>query len=217
MEITTSTTGVNAAQTAAAADQEALSTDFETFIRMLTVQMENQDPLNPLDSQDFATQLATFSGVEQQVKTNDLIEALSSQMLTSGLGDMARWVGLDARVTAPANFDGSPVEILPTVPTIASSAQLVVTNANGVEVQRLNVPASDEPISWAGVDAQGNPFPSGQYAFAIEASSNGAVIDTSTPEIYARVQEVRIQDGVTVVGLNGGSVLPSSAVTGLRS
>ena len=47
-----------------------LSSDFETFLKMLTVQLENQDPLNPVDSADYAVQLATFSGVEQQVQTN---------------------------------------------------------------------------------------------------------------------------------------------------
>ena len=44
-----------------------LSSDFETFLKMLTTQMQNQDPLNPVDSTDYATQLATFSSVEQQV------------------------------------------------------------------------------------------------------------------------------------------------------
>ena len=52
-----------------------ISSDFETFLKMLTVQMENQDPLNPTDSSEYAMQLATFSGVEQQVLTNDLLNA----------------------------------------------------------------------------------------------------------------------------------------------
>ena len=56
-----------------------VSSDFETFLKMLTVQMQNQDPLNPVDSSDYAIQLATFSGVEQQVKTNDLLASLGQQ------------------------------------------------------------------------------------------------------------------------------------------
>jgi flagellar basal-body rod modification protein FlgD len=55
----------------------AISSDFNTFLRMLTVQMQNQDPLDPIDSADFAVQLATFSGVEQQVRTNELLGQLS--------------------------------------------------------------------------------------------------------------------------------------------
>lgn len=53
--------------------RNALSSDFETFLKMLTTQMENQDPLNPVDSAEFAMQLATFSGVEQQIRTNDIL------------------------------------------------------------------------------------------------------------------------------------------------
>lgn len=46
------------------------SSDFETFLKMLTTQIKNQDPLNPMEGTEFAVQLATFSGVEQQVMTN---------------------------------------------------------------------------------------------------------------------------------------------------
>lgn len=52
----------------------SLSSDFEVFLQMLTAQMKYQDPLNPVDSTDYATQLATFSGVEQAVLTNDLLK-----------------------------------------------------------------------------------------------------------------------------------------------
>lgn len=58
----------------------AIASDFETFLRMLTTQLENQDPLEPVASQDLAVQLATFSGVEQQTQTNSLLEDLGSQM-----------------------------------------------------------------------------------------------------------------------------------------
>ena len=54
-------TSAGAADGSAAAE----SSDFETFLKMLTVQMQNQDPLNPVESTDYAVQLATFSGVEQ--------------------------------------------------------------------------------------------------------------------------------------------------------
>jgi len=61
---------------------------------------------------DVATQLATFSGVEQQVKTNDLLAAFSSQFATSNLGEMAGWVGMHARMAIPGDFDGTPIEIV---------------------------------------------------------------------------------------------------------
>ena len=70
-----------------------ISSDFQTFLRMLTTQMQNQNPLEPIEASDFAVQLATFSGVEQQVRTNDLLSQLTSRM---GLSELANWVGREA-------------------------------------------------------------------------------------------------------------------------
>ena len=65
-----------------------ISSDFDTFLRMLTVQVQNQDPLNPVDATDYATQLATFSGVEQQVLTNDLLTGLQDLLGGGSLQQM---------------------------------------------------------------------------------------------------------------------------------
>lgn len=203
-----------APQSSAAAT--ALNSDFETFLVMLTAQMENQDPLNPLDSQDFATQLATFSGVEQQVQTNDLLSALSAQMLTSSLGDMASWIGKEARMAIPASFTSAPIEIIANPPSFAERTELIVKDANGAEVQKYDIPVSDEPISWAGVSDQGTPFPPGNYSFEVVAYSNDEVIDTHVPDIFTQVREVRIVSGQTVVAVEGGELYPSNAVSGLR-
>lgn len=206
-------------QTTTSASTEStgtLSSDFETFLVMLTAQMENQDPLNPLDSQDFATQLATFSGVEQQVKTNDLLSALNSQLLTSNLGDMASWVGMEARMAAAANFSGTPLEIVANPPSFAQRAELVVKDENGNELQRTEIPVSDDPVLWAGVQSNGQPFEHGTYSFEIEAFSNDEVIDIHTPDVFMQISEIRSLDGSAVVVTSGGEIYPASFVTGLR-
>jgi flagellar basal-body rod modification protein FlgD len=98
MEITSTTTATQtAAAPAAATAKTPISSDFETFLLMLTTQMQNQDPLNPIESADFAVQLATFSGVEQQVKTNDLLQSLAQQMGIMGMSQLAGWVGMEAQ------------------------------------------------------------------------------------------------------------------------
>ena len=82
------------------APRQAISADFDTFLKMLTTQMQNQDPLNPIDSADYAVQLATFSGVEQQMKTNQLLDDLASQFGVMGMSQLAAWVGQEARAAA---------------------------------------------------------------------------------------------------------------------
>ena len=215
MEIPATNTAQSAAQSPTKSNA-AISSDFETFLVMLTAQMENQDPLNPLDSQDFATQLATFSGVEQQVKTNDLLAAMTAQMVSAGLADMSGWVGMEARIAAPAQFSGDPIEVVANPPVFADRTDLVVRNAAGDVVQRVPIPVSDDAIFWDGLDTNGVSFPHGNYAFSVEAFSDGEVIDTHTPDIFAEVAEVRTINGQNVVVLKGGDIFPSSAVTGLR-
>lgn len=216
MEVSSTSPTNSPVSASSSADASALASDFETFLVMLTAQMENQDPLNPLDSQDFATQLATFSGVEQQVQTNTLLSSLSTQMLNSSLGDMASWIGREARMAIPASFEGSPVELVSNPPKFADRAELVVLDDDGAEVQRVEIPISDAPFNWAGVKADGTPFPNGRYSFEVHSLSDNEVIDVHTPDTFAGVSEVRIVAGQTVVALSDGKLYPASAVTGLR-
>jgi flagellar basal-body rod modification protein FlgD len=195
----------------------AISSDFNTFLRMLTVQLENQDPLNPVQSSDYAMQLATFSGVEQQVLTNDLLKSMSGQMALTGLSTMAAWVGQEVRVAAPAAFSGTPITLAPQVPAAADRAEIVVRDSAGQIVQVLNVRPGQGPMDWAGVTTDGQPLPNGTYAFNLVSYRGDAVLSDVAVDRYARVQEVRVDNGQNLVILPGGISVPSSAVTALRA
>jgi len=195
---------------------KALSSDFTTFLKMLTVQMQNQDPLDPIDSADYAVQLATFSGVEQQVKTNDLLNSISGQLTLSGLSDMAGWVGRQVRAPMPAWFDGAPVTVSPNPLAMADEAELVIRNADGNEIDRQTIPVSSEPVEWAGVGADGTPLPSGFYKFEVVSKSGGQEISTDPAEVYATVTEVRAVDGKAVLVTQGGGTVAADSVTAVR-
>jgi flagellar basal-body rod modification protein FlgD len=196
--------------------ETVISSDFETFLKMLTVQMENQDPLNPTDSSEYAQQLATFSGVEQAVLTNDLLSALMVQMNTTGMAQMADWVGKEARAIAPGHFDGSPITIAPNPAAIADKVELVVSDPQGNEVQRYDIPNSADPIEWAGTQSDGTPLPSGLYHFQVVSSANGVPVLAETAAIYARMQEVRSENGQSVLVLDGCVSVLASDVSALR-
>ncbi|MGJ8622992.1 MAG: flagellar hook capping FlgD N-terminal domain-containing protein [Yoonia sp.] len=209
----------NTAMIPAANSEDAgtqLSSDFEVFLQMLTAQMKYQDPLNPVDSTDYATQLATFSGVEQAVLTNDLLKAMTSQMAVGGLSDLASWVGRDARSTAPAYFDGEPIRIFPQQVGAADQYELIVRDANGIEQQRLPYVPTGDGVDWAGVDANGAPLPNGLFRFQVVGLSEGVVTSQADVETYNRVTEVRIDAGQTVLIMRGGAVTPSTGVSALR-
>ncbi len=220
----TVTQSTAAAQAALAADDtedagstSALSSDFETFLKMLTVQMENQDPLNPLQSSDFAVQLATFSGVEQQVRSNDLLESLVGQQSVSALSQLAGWVGMEARAAVAGSFDGTPMTLYPELPSGTDQATLIVRNETGLEVTRTAIPVSSEPYQWQGADQTGATLPPGNYSFEVEARREGEVLKTAPVELYAPITEARISDGSPVVVFASGDELAADEVSAVRA
>jgi flagellar basal-body rod modification protein FlgD len=211
--------GATSSQSAAASSGGAvISSDFQTFLMMLTTQMQNQDPLNPIDSSDYAVQLATFSGVEQAVKTNQLLESLSSQMGLMGMAQFASWVGMEARTAAPAYFDGqTPLTLSPNPQVRADRTVLVVRDASGNEVARNDIPATSDPYEWAGTDSSGTPFAAGQYSFHLENYQNGALLAEEMVEVYSPIIEARGGATGTVLVLRGGATVLTTDVTALRT
>lgn len=203
--------------TQAAGAKTTLSSDFETFLKMLTVQMQNQDPLNPIESSEYAMQLATFSSVEQQVLTNDLLTALSAQMTSTGLGQLSGWIGQEALANTPVAFDGRPVDLQIDPASGADLVRLVVRDSNGSIVQEVDAPNTAGPVSWAGVDDQGAPMPEGTYSFEIVSFSGQDVLDTKPALAYVPIVETRLMDGATHLITQGGQMVAASDISGLRA
>lgn len=195
----------------------AVSSDFETFIKMLTTQAKYQDPLEPLDSSEYAAQLAQFSMVEQQVLSNDLLTALTTQLGTSTMGQMAGWIGMEARTNAPVPFDTAPITVLPTPPAGAAEMELVAYDGNGREISRNAMPVSSDPVVWAGVQSGGEPLPAGLYRFEVEAkSADGNPLASTRADTYARIVEVQTLGLETRVVFEGGAEAPASSISALR-
>ncbi len=219
MDITQTTSQTTAPVASAApgpSEKTVISSDFETFLKMLTAQMENQDPLNPVESTDYATQLATFSGVEQQVQTNDLLKSLGSQMGVMGMAQLSGWVGMEGRAAVSVPFDGSPITLDPVPRNVADQAFLVVRDATGAEVQRSELALGGGTMDWVGVGPDGAPLPYASYSFEVENHSQGAVIGSDSVAVYAEIQEARMEDGRTVLIFEGGAKLPADEVTAIR-
>jgi flagellar basal-body rod modification protein FlgD len=183
---------------------------------MLTVQMENQDPLNPVDSADYAVQLATFSSVEQQVLTNDLLSALGASMAGGGIGALGQWVGMEVRAGDTALYDSKPIELVTPEPDDFDQRILVVRDATGEIATRINIPVSGTNITWDGKLADGSITPSETYKFSIEGFKNGALESTTPATPYNRVREAVVQNGETFLILEGGVSVSPSEVSALR-
>ena len=194
----------------------AITSDFETFLVMLTTQIQNQDPLKPMDSQEFAVQLATFSGVEQQVQSNDLLKQLTSQNTTAGLADMASWVGMEARSAAPFSFTGEAMTIDPPLVPSSDRTELVVRSLDGAEVQRFEIPNNGSPLQWAGVRSDGSLVPPGTYSLSVEGFLEQESTQTLPIETYDIVSEVQLDPTGPVLIMASGTRVSAEDVTALR-
>lgn len=192
---------------------QAQSADYQTFLNMLTVQMRNQDPLNPMAATDFAVQLATFSSVEQQMQTNQLLSALLSR---SGLAEMGSWVGMEARIYSGAYFDGAPIHLAPD-PALGSDRNfLVVRDSDGAVVDTQEIPSDSDSYEWAGLDDEGAPLPNGRYTFELESRIGDEVVDAVPVAAYLPIIEARAEDGMVILVLPGGMLVDSATISGLR-
>jgi len=212
----TPTTNSPITPTSTSGQSSNITSDFDTFLQMLTVQMQNQDPLNPIESADYAVQLATFSGVEQQVRTNTLLSEMQLSLQQSGMAEMVGWIGKEARSPAPVRFDGTPVILNPAPAAGATAADLVVRDMQGRLVARETIPVSTAPYSWLGADATGSPLPPGNYQLSLESRKGKEVLSTVRMEHYARVTEVKTTPEGTKLVLKGGAEVLAAEVTGLR-
>lgn len=202
--------------TTTASAKSATGSDYQTFLKMLTTQLQYQDPLSPMESSDFAVQLATFSGVEQQTVTNQLLEGLGARIDGMAMSDLAGWLGREVRVAAPAFIDGDPVTVSPNPPAAADRAVMVVKDAEGTVVTREDIPLTAQPMDWTPKDIEGRPLPTGTYTFELEAWSGETALGTAPMEIYAPVIEARGGAGGPKLVLRGGVEVASTAVTALR-
>ena len=209
-----STTGTSTSTSTSVA---AEASDYETFLRMLTAQAKYQDPLEPMDSSEYASQLAQFSMVEKQTENNALLASMAQQMGLANMAAMSGWVGMEARAATPGYFDGStPVVVSPNPAAASDTVELVVSDSDGNEVQRITLPVSADAYEWNGLDDDGAALPSGNYTFVVESIENGEVLMSEMAEVYSNVTETQMQGTDVVLILEGGSAILASSVTALR-
>jgi flagellar basal-body rod modification protein FlgD len=214
LSATAPTSAQGASTSASAAATSFAGGDFETFLKMLTTQIRNQDPLNPMEGSDFAVQLATFSGVEQQVRTNQLLEHLAVGQ-SGGLVRLADWIGKEVRTTAPVAYGGEPLTLDIRPGTGATRVELVTLDANGREVLREDIGLGTGEVDWAGRTSAG-PLADGLYSFKLVSYRGDEVLKTDAVGAYARVTGAELTaEGVRLSLQDGASALESQ-VTALR-
>jgi flagellar basal-body rod modification protein FlgD len=175
------------------------------FLTLMTAQLQNQDPLNPTDSNQFLSQLAELSTVEGISQLNTSMTTLSNSMLSSQALSSAALVGQGvlAPATSAAYTSGTALSGAVQVPTGATNVVLSITNSGGAVVDQLNVPATAglQTFSWNGTASNGQQSPNGTYTISAAAQVGGAA-QAATTLINGTVTSVTLGAAGTSPTLN---------------
>jgi flagellar basal-body rod modification protein FlgD len=156
----------------------------DDFLTLMTAQLQNQDPLNPTDSNEFLSQLSELSTVEGISQLNTSVTTLSNSMLSSQALTSAALVGqgILAPASSAAYVSGQTFSGAVQVPAGATSVVLTISNAAGAVVGQQAIPATAglQNFSWNGNLANGQAAPSGTYSVAANALVGGKTEAAST-------------------------------------
>ena len=193
--------------TTAAANKASLAGNFDTFLRILTTQLKNQNPLDPLDTNQFTQQLVQFAGVEQQINMNQqltplvaLQKATQTNSAMSFLGSTATVDGTTTKLTNGAASWSFAVDK-------PSTATINIKSSNGALAYSGSYPLTPgaQNFNWDGRGNNGAKWPDGDYTITVTAKdASGATVAVST-EIRGTVDSVDLTQNPPVLKIGGQS------------
>jgi len=181
--MTVSGVSVSASASGTALDRATIAGNFDTFLQLLTTQLQNQNPLDPLDTNQFTQQLVEFSGVEQQLKTNDflssLVQANANTTNSNAVGYIGKTVTADG---VRAELANNKAQWNFTIPDQANvTVNIKDANGNTVYTESGGMQAGSGIFTWDGKDNQGNVQSPGTYSISMQAvSPEGKSVNIST-------------------------------------
>lgn len=219
----------SSAGAAGSAASQSIAGNFDTFLQLLTTQLQNQDPLDPMDSDLFTQELVEFASVEQQTDMNTNMQTLISMQQTTEATSALQLVGSTVTVSGSnatlSNATSTPATWSLTTTTPAT-ANVTITSAAGTTAYTGTVAlnAGTQTYTWNGQGTNGQTWPDGTYTISITATgANGQPVTVST-QTQGTVSGVNLSTNPPTLTVNGQSVqisqvtsISSGSSTGLSS
>jgi len=182
--------------TNASGGSTSIANNFDQFLTLLTTQLKNQSPLDPLDTNQFTAQLVQFAGVEQQLKMNDTMSALLALNKTNTSTDAVGFIGSTITADGATTPLKNGAAVWQVSSPAAGSANITIKNASGSVVQTIqgSLKQGDQTFSWDGSTSTGVKAPDGDYTITVDAK------DLSGTAITARTEIIGVVDGVDLTG-----------------
>lgn len=205
---TSGTSNIFASATSSSTNAKTIANNFDQFLTLLTTQLKNQSPLDPLDTNQFTQQLVQFASVEQQIKSNETLNALLSLTKATTATNALSYVG--ATITADGTTTRLASGKAQWALDSARAGTAVITikdkSGNVVATTQKALAAGEQAFVWDGRTSTGAAAPEGDYTIAVSARDlSGAAISVKT-EVRGVVDKVDLSGDVPVLQIGGLSV-----------
>ncbi|HEX7791695.1 MAG TPA: flagellar hook capping FlgD N-terminal domain-containing protein [Afipia sp.] len=198
------TTSSGSSSTKSGTSTTGIADNFQSFLTLLTTQLQNQNPLDPLDTNQFTQQLVQFAQVEQQLKSNDQLASLVSIEKTAQSTQALVFVGQTVAVDgSTAKFDGNATWNFSS--PSSSAATISITSATGATAYSgsFNIASGNSSFVWDGKGNDGTSWPAGDYKMTVTAKdSTGKDVAIST-EIQGAVDSVDLTASPALLSIGG--------------
>ena len=188
----------------------------QNFLKMLTVQLQNQDPLNPMDNAAMTAQLAALNQVDGINKLNTSVNSLVAQMQSANFMNLASSVGKTALSAGDkAYFNGGPISMAAKLDNSASSLKAVIRDSNGQIVNQFDFGATASGVTdfiWDGADDAGQPVPHGMYNLELTATDAQGKVSYPDSYVGAIVASIGQEGSDLKVGLSDGRNILSTDI-----
>ncbi|WP_137865126.1 MULTISPECIES: flagellar hook capping FlgD N-terminal domain-containing protein [unclassified Sphingomonas] len=216
MTTVNTTTNTPATNGTANGSSTGLNGDFTMFLKLLTTQMQNQDPLSPMDTTQYTQQLVQYSQVEQSMAQTTTLKSILSALGTQNLTQASSLIGRAVEVDSPVSglTDTRAAQWSWSTPRDAASVVATITDASGkvVDTRTVQVTGNTGTLAWDGLTSNGREMPAGKYSLSIKALDSSGTQLTSTVHSIGTVSDVQLGNGAVLVTVNGNQVDASKLV-----
>ncbi|MGH1588246.1 flagellar hook assembly protein FlgD [Methylobacterium phyllosphaerae] len=207
---TTSTTGASGSS----GNATEIAGNFTQFLTLLTTQLKNQNPLDPMDTNQFTQQLVQFAGVEQQLKSNDRLDSILSAAQSASSASATSYIGKTVTADGSASQLSNGAASWSLTPARAASKAVITildSKNNVVATQTTALTAGNQTYTWNGKTSAGLSAANGNYTIKVSATdATGANVSVDT-SLTGTVDEVDLS-GTTPVLMIGSQKVPLSSV-----
>lgn len=214
MATVSANTAANTAQSSSAASKETLLGSYDLFLTLLTTQIQNQDPLEPLDASQYTQQLVQYSSVEQAIKSNEYLENLMAMMEAGQASSYVNYLGSQVTATGASTVLADGEATWKANSPEAASGTVEIRNSAGAKVYEGKVDFSkgNNTFVWDGKSSSGVGLPDGSYTVSFQLTNAAGNKVTPTTQISGTVDRVDLSSGTPYLEIGGVSI-PVSSVT----